>query len=42
MQEYKACFEGETGVFVIGKLARDIIECCKLPEAIELAEIVNS
>ena len=36
MQEYKACFEGETGVFVIGKLARDIIECCKLPEAIEL------
>ena len=35
-QEYKACFESETGVFVIGKLAGDIIECCKLPEAIEL------
>ena len=35
-QEYKACFESETGVFVIGKLAGDITECCKLPEAIEL------
>ena len=31
----KAFFEGEEGVFNIEKLARDIIERCKLPEAIE-------
>ena len=35
-QEYKAFFEGETGIFIIKKLTRDIIESCKLPEAIEL------
>ena len=35
-QKYKAYFEGEKDVFVIEKLTRDIIECCKLPEAIEL------
>ena len=35
-QNWKAFFEGEKGVFIIGKLTRDIIEHCKLPEAIEL------
>ena len=35
-QKYKAYFEGEKDVFVIEKLTRDIIECCKLPGAIEL------
>ena len=35
-QKYKAFFENETGVFIIEKLTRDIIERCKLPEAIEL------
>ena len=34
-QKYKAFFEGETGIFIIEKLARDITERCKLPEAIE-------
>ena len=35
-QKYKAYFKGETGIFIIEKLTRDIIERCKLPEAIEL------
>ena len=35
-QKYKAYFENETGIFIIEKLTRDIIERCKLPEAIEL------
>ena len=35
-EKYKAFFEGETGIFIIEKLTRDIIEHCKLPEAIEL------
>ena len=35
-QKYKAYFEGEKDVFVIEKLTRDIIECCKLPGVIEL------
>ena len=35
-QKYKAFFEGETGIFIIEKLTRNIIEDCKLPEAIEL------
>ena len=35
-QKYKAFFEGETGIFIIENLTRDIIERCKLPEAIEL------
>ena len=35
-QNYKAFFENETGIFIIEKLTRDIIERCKLPEAIEL------
>ena len=32
----KAFFEGEAGIFIIEKLTPDIIERCKLPEAIEL------
>ena len=35
-QKYKAYFEGEAGIFIIEKLTRDIIEHCKLQEAIEL------
>ena len=35
-QKYKAYFKGETGIFVIEKLTRDIIERCKLPETTEL------
>ena len=35
-QKYKAFFKSQEGVFIIEKLARDIIERCKLPEAIEL------
>ena len=35
-EKYKAFFEGETGIFIIERLTRDIIERCKLPEAIEL------
>ena len=35
-QKYKAYFEGETGIFIIKKLTRDITERCKLPEAMEL------
>ena len=35
-QRYKAFFKGETGIFIIEKLTRNIIECCKLPESIEL------
>ena len=32
----KHFFKGEKGIFIIEKLTRDIIERCKLPEAIEL------
>ena len=35
-QKYKAFFESETDIFIIEKIARDIIEHSKLPEAIEL------
>ena len=35
-EKYKAFFEGEKGIFIIEKLTHDIIECCKLHEAIEL------
>ena len=35
-QKYKAFFESETGIFIIEKIARDIIEYSKLPEAREL------
>ena len=33
-EKYNAFLEGETGIFIIEKLTRDIIERCKLPEAI--------
>ena len=32
----KAFFEGGAGIFIIEKLARDIIEHCKLQETIKL------
>ena len=35
-EKCRAFFEGETAIFIIEKLTRDIIERCKLPEAIEL------
>ena len=35
-EKYKAFFESETGILIIEKLTRGIIERCKLPEAIEL------
>ena len=35
-QKYKAYFKGKEGIFIIEKLSRDVIERCKLPEAIEL------
>ena len=35
-EKYKAFFKNEKGIFIIEKLTRDIIERCKLPEAIEL------
>ena len=40
-QKYKAHLKGEEGVFIIEKLARDIIEHCKLPEAIELRKKIG-
>ena len=41
-QKYKAYFKGKESVFIIEKLARDIIEHCKLPEAIELRTKLGS
>ena len=38
-QKYKAYFEGEAGIFIIEKLTCDIIEHCKLQEAIELKKL---
>ena len=35
-EKYKALFEGEASIFITEKLTRDIIDHCKLPEAIEL------
>ena len=35
-KKYKAFFKGKDCIFIIEKLTRDIIERCKLPEAIEL------
>ena len=35
-ENYKTFFESETDIFITKKLTRDIIEHCKLPEAIEL------
>ena len=40
-EKYKAFFEGEAGIFIIEKLTRDIIELCKLPEAIELRKTLG-
>ena len=40
-QKYKAHLKGEEGIFIIEKLARDIIEHCKLPEAIELRKKIG-
>ena len=40
-QKYKAYLEGEKGFFIIEKLTRDVIERCKLPEAIELRNILG-
>ena len=35
-EKYKAYFEGEANIFIIEKLTSNIIERCKLPEALEL------
>ena len=35
-EKYKSFFEGEAGIFIIEKLTCDIIELCKIPNAIEL------
>ena len=35
-KKYKSFFKDKDGIFIIEKLTRDIIECCKLPRAIEL------
>ena len=40
-EKYKAFFKDETGIFIIEKLTRDIIECCKLPKAIELRKTLG-
>ena len=40
-EKYKTFFEVETGIFIIEKLTRDIIERCKLPEAIELRKKIG-
>ena len=40
-KRYKAALEGEEGVFIIEKLARDIIERCKLPKAIEFRKKIG-
>ena len=35
-EKYKAFFEDETGIFIIEKLTRDIIERCKLKKKIRI------
>ena len=40
-QRYKAFFKNEKGIFIIEKLTCDIIERCKLPEAIELRKKIR-
>ena len=35
-KKYKTFFKDKSGIFIIEKLTRDIIERCKLPKAIEL------
>ena len=34
--KYKAFYKEKDRIFIIDKLTRDVIECCKLPKAIEL------
>ena len=40
-EKYKGTFESEEGVFIIAKLSCDIIERCRLPEAIEVRKEVG-
>ena len=40
-QNNKAFFKNEKGIFIIEKLTRDIIQCGKLPEAIELSKKIG-
>ena len=40
-EKYKTFFEGEISIFIIEKLTRDIVERCKLPEAIELRKKIR-
>ena len=40
-EKYKAFFEDEKGILIIEKLTHDIIERCKLPEAIELRKKIG-
>ena len=40
-KKYKAALQGEEGVFIIEKLARDITERCKLPKAIEFRKKIG-
>ena len=40
-EKYKVFFEGEKGIFIIEKLACDITERCKLPEAIEVGKKIG-
>ena len=35
-EKYRAFFKNEKGIFITEKFTRDVIEHCKLPEAIEL------
>ena len=39
--KYKACFKSEEGVFIIEKLASDILEHCKLLKVIELGKKIR-
>ena len=38
-EKYKAYFEGEAGIFIIEKLARNIIERCQISDAIKLKKL---
>ena len=40
-QKYKANIESEKGLFIIEILMRDVIERCKLPQAIELKKKIG-
>ena len=41
-QKHKVFFKNEKGIFIIGKLTRDIIERSKLSEAIELRKNLDT